>query len=120
MAEQMIDLKQLLLLIHKNKDFNANFILDEGCIIKSEDPKPLVKVLNYLINYLSPLTQAPLEISVDLRGQDVLLSMMAYTDKSDPESLSDQVAETLNDYNAKIETIHESGKYLQFKISFAR
>jgi len=120
MTEQLIDLKQLLLLIHQNKDFAANFILDEGCTIRSEDPKPLVKVLNYLINYLTPLTPAPLEISVDLRGQDVLLSMMAYTEKSDPEPLSDQVAETLNGYNAKIDTIHESGKYLQFKISFIR
>ena len=52
MAEQRIDLKQLLHLIHDNKEFDVNFILDEGCVILADDPKPLIKVLNYLINYL--------------------------------------------------------------------
>ena len=120
MAEQRIDLKQLLHLIHENKEFEVNFILDEGCVIMTEDPKPLVKVLNYLINYLQPLGSQPLEISCDLRGQDCLLSMMAYTDQEELPPVSDQIESTLAGYNAKMEKAHESGKYLQFKISFSR
>jgi len=96
MAEQRIDLKQLLHLIHENKEFEVNFILDEGCVIMAEDAKPLVKVLNYLINYLTPLTQSPLEISLDLRGNDKLLSMMAYTEQSDLPPISDQVSSTVS------------------------
>ena len=120
MAEQIIDLKQLLLLIHDNKDFAVNFILDEGCTITAEDPKPLVKVINYLINYLTPLSAHPLEISCDLRGQDCLVSMMAYTEKTDLPPVSDQIAEVLNGYKGKLEKVHENGKYLQFKLSFTR
>ena len=120
MAEQRIDLKQLIHLIHDNKEFDVNFILDEGCIILADDPKPLIKVLNYLINYLTPLTGQPLEISLDLRGNDILMSMMAYTDKSDLPPVSDQVAEALKDYNAVLENKHEAGKYFQFKLSFSK
>ena len=119
MAEQRIDLKQLLHLIHDNKEFDVNFILDEGCIIYAEDPKPLIKVLNYLINYLTPLTGQPLEISLDLRGNDMLLSMMAYTDQSSLPAVSDQVSDAIKDYNGKLDQIHEAGKYLQFKLSFS-
>lgn len=120
MAAQMIDLKQLMLLIHDQKDFAVNFILDEGCTINAEDPKPLIKVINYLLNYLIPLTEHPLEISCDLRGQDCLLSMMAYTDKADLPAVSDQLTPVLNDYKGKLEKLHSEGKYLQFKLSFSR
>ena len=119
MAEQRIDLKQLLHLIHDNKDFEVNFILDEGCVIMAEDANPLVKVLNYLINYLTPLTSSPLEISLDLRGNDKLLSMMAYTEQSDLPPISDQISSTLADYAATLDKIHENGKYIQFKVSFS-
>lgn len=120
MAEHTIDLKQLMLLIHDNKDFAANFILDEGCTINADDPKPLIKVINYLLNYLIPLTQHPLEVSCDLRGQDCLLSMMAYTDKTDLPAVSDQLTPVLESYHGKLEKVHEAGKYLQFKLSFSR
>ncbi len=119
MAEQRIDLKQLLHLIHDNKEFDVNFILDEGCVIYAEDPKPLIKVLNYLINYLTPLTAQPLEISLDLRGNDILLSMMAYTEQSDLPELSSQVSDAITVYNGKLDQQHETGKYLQFKLFFS-
>ena len=120
MAEQRIDLKQLLHLIHDNKEFDVNFILDEGCVIYAEDPKPLIKVLNYLINYLTPLTTQPLEISLDLRGGDILLSMMAYSDKSDQPAINEQVINTMKDYNGALDQVHEAGKYLQFKLTFSK
>ena len=114
------DLKQLIYLIKDNKDFDANLILDEGCGIDTEDPKPLIKSLNYLINYLKQLTQSPLEISLDLRDKDCLLSLMAYTDTTDLPAISDQLDEALTTYNATKNIIHEKDKYLQIKIIFAK
>ncbi len=34
MSENRVDLKQLIMLIKDNKNFEANLILDEGCILK--------------------------------------------------------------------------------------
>jgi len=116
---QRIDLKNFIHLIKDNKDFEANLILDEGCILEAEDPKPLVKVINYLINFLKELSDRPLEISLDLRPQDYLLSLMVYTDKSDIPEVSEQLATALKTYKASLEKIHESGKHLQFKVTFS-
>ncbi len=119
MSENRVDLKQLIMLIKANKDFEANLILDEGCVLMTDDPKPLVKVLNYLINYLGQQSEKPLEISLDLRSNDHLMSMMVYTDKSDLPEVSSEIDGVLKNYKATLEKIHEAGKYLQFKISFA-
>jgi hypothetical protein len=119
MSENRVDLKQLIMLIKANKDFEANLILDEGCALMTEDPKPLVKVLNYLINYLGQQSEKPLEISLDLRSNDNLLSLMAYTDKTELPELNTEIDDVLKTYNATLEKIHESDKYIQFKVSFA-
>lgn len=119
MSENRVDLKQLIMLIKANKDFEANLILDEGCALMTEDPKPLVKVLNYIINYLGQLSDKPLEISLDLRTNDNLLSIMVYTDKTELPEVSTEIEDVLKSYKATLERIHESGKYLQFKVSFA-
>ncbi len=120
MSENRVDLKRLIMLIKDNKDFEANLILDEGCILMTEDPKPLVKVLNYLINYLGQVSDKPLEISLDLRTTDNLLSMMVYTDKPELPDFSSEIEGALKPYKGSIEKIHERGKYIQFKLSFDR
>jgi hypothetical protein len=119
MSESRVDLKHLIMLIKENKNFEANLILDEGCALMTEDPKPLVKVLNYLINYLGQLSEKPLEISLDLRSNDILLSLMVYTDKTELPDISAEIDDVLKTYKATLEKIHESGKYVQFKVSFA-
>jgi len=120
MAANHYDLKQLIYLIKDNKDFDANLILDEGCRIETEDPKPLLKSLNYIINYLKQITQSPLEISLDLRDKDYLLSLMAYSDVADLPEISTQLDETLKVYNATKDVVHENGKYIQIKVSFIK
>jgi len=118
MSDNRVDLKRLILLIKENKDFEANLILDEGCILETSDPKPLVKVINYFINYLGQISDQPLEISLDLRNSDNLLSFMVYTDKIELAAVSSEVESVLKTYKASLEQIHEKGKYVQFKLSF--
>ena len=119
MPENRVDLKQLIIMIKENKDFESNLILDEGCVIYTDDPKPLVKVLNYIINYLGQISDKAIEISLDLRSNDHLLSLMVYTDKTDLPDFSSEVEGALKAYKGSIEKIHVSGKYIQFKLSFA-
>ncbi len=95
-------------------------VIDEGCGIDTEDPKPLLKVLNYLINYLKQLTKSPLEISLDLHDKDCLLSLMAYSDAAELPEISEQLDESLKLYNASKKVIHEKDKYIQIKLSFVK
>jgi len=118
MSEARVDLKRLILLIKENKDFEANLILDEGCMLETSDPKPLIKVINYFINYLNQVSDQPLEISLDLRISSNLLSLMVYTDKQDLPSISSEIEDVLKTYKASMEQIHEKGKYVQIKLSF--
>ena len=55
MTENTVDLKRLIYMIKDTKNLNANLILDDGCVFDTADPKPLVKVINYIINYLEIL-----------------------------------------------------------------
>jgi len=120
MSETLIDLKKLVVLINQGKDMDANLILDEGCIIYAEDPKPLVKVINYFLNYLQPLTTLPLEIGLDLRENEFLLTIMAYTETTDFPEISDRISEVLEEYDARYEVKQDTGTDIQFKILFKK
>ena len=120
MTEKTVDLKNLLFLIKENKDFDANLILDGGCTIETEDPKALIKALNYIINYLKELSANPLEISLDLRENDYLMNFLAYTDKNDFPEISSQLTDALKSYKANYEQVHEAGKYIQIKVTFKK
>jgi len=118
MSENAIDLKNLLILIDQGKDMNANLCLDEGCHIKAADSKTLVKVINYFINLLQPMTTLPLEIGLDLKEDGALLTIMAYTKAGEPPTVSDNVAGALAEYNATFDIVHQPGVNIQCKISF--
>lgn len=118
MSDSFIDLKNLLLRIHQAKDLNANLCLDEGCHITGSDPTTLVKVINYFVNLLQPLTTLPLEIGLDLKDDGALLTLMAYSETDGTPQVSDNVAGALQEYNASYEVVHQPGVNIQCKISF--
>ena len=115
-----LDLKRLIQLIHDQKDIEAELILDEGCVINIEDQAPLVKVINYFLNYLAALTQGPLNIGLDLMGEQILLSFIAYTSEASVPEVSSNVADALKSFNAKFDYEHKAGSYVQIKIHFSK
>ena len=120
MNQNSIDLKQLLYLIREQKDTEINLNLDEGCVLETEDPKPLVKVLNYLINYLAQLNNQSIEISLDLLPEHYRLSLLAYTVAESLPEISSQLNEALQPYRASLKTDHRSGSYIQLTILFEK
>jgi len=118
MTEKNIDIKQLIFLICDQKELDVNLNLDEGCTFEADDPKPLVKVINYLLNYLAQLTDRAVEVSLDLRPLGFRLSMLAYTTNETVPEISTQLKDALKDYNASFKLEHKIGNYLQTTILF--
>jgi len=105
-------------MIVENKGLQANLILDEGCYLQTTESKPLVKIINYFINFLQQYSSAPMEISLDLLEGKYLLSFVAFSDRPEIDAPSDQLADALNDYQAEYKLIHDKGRYIQVKIQF--
>ncbi len=117
---QRLDLKALIKYIDDQKELKANLILDEGCALMVQDAKPLVKALNYIFNYLTRLTNHPLQISLDLMHDQYLLSFLAYTQTEEFPPLSEELQAILAEYNARYELLPHPGSYVQIKIHFDR
>jgi hypothetical protein len=115
-----IDLKRLIQIIYDQKDIKAELILDEGCVIEADDQAPLVKVINYFLNYLHQVSEQPIQIGLDLMGDQILLSFISYTSADLTPEISSNVADALSPYNAKFETEHKKGSYVQIKIHFKK
>jgi hypothetical protein len=118
MEKESIDLRDLILMIKEQKQINANLALEFDCIIETDDVKPLVKVINYAINYSSQLTNQPLQLSLNTSMSGITIGLTAFTDSLDLPEINPQVNEALIPYNAVLEQKGEAGKYTQLLISF--
>ena len=52
MQKESVDLRNLIMMIKEQKQMEANLALEFDCVIETEDIKPLVKAINYCINYV--------------------------------------------------------------------
>ncbi|MFC2088915.1 hypothetical protein ACFLSX_04875, partial [Calditrichota bacterium] len=88
------------------------------CLVDTDDPTPLIKVINYIINYLSKLTDRKLEISLNEQVGNYVLSFSVFTEKTDIPPISDQLNEAVKSYNASIDVKQKEGEYIQILITF--
>ena len=115
---KLLDLRKLLLKIHEQKNFNANFSLEFECNIETEDPNPLVKVINYIINYLTPITSNAIEISLNQQMGIIVLNFSVFSEQIEFPEVSTQLNDVLKQYNATLKTKGQPGEYFQFLITF--
>jgi len=119
MAET-IDLRDLIMSIKENKKMDANLALEFDCRLEVEDYKPLVKVINYAINYIQQLQKEPMQISLNAGGDGYMLGFTAFTDQTEFPALSEQAAEACQAYNARLKQSGEPGKYVKVLLTFAK
>jgi hypothetical protein len=116
----MLDLRDLMLKIQEQKEMDANLSLEFDCAVETDDPKPLIKVINYIINYLTPLTDKSLEISLNAQLSGILLSFSIFTEHASFPPISDQLNNALRIYDADYKVIQEEGKYFQIILTFTK
>jgi hypothetical protein len=115
---ETIDLRDLIMMIKEKKEMSANFALEFDCRLEVEDYKPLVKVINYAINYITPLTDQPMQISLNAGGSGYMLGFTAFTSKTEFPPISEQVKEALAPYQATIALSGDAGKYVKLLVQF--
>ena len=118
MEKEAVDLRDLILMVKEQKQVNANFSLEFDCVIETDNVTPLIKVINYAINYINQLTDQPQEISLNASMRGITIGFTTFTERTELPAINPQVNEALVPYNAILEQKGESGKYTQLLISF--
>ncbi|HED09302.1 MAG TPA: hypothetical protein ENJ10_01305 [Caldithrix abyssi] len=118
MESKSVDLRDLILMIKEQKQMEANLALEFDCAIETGDVKPLIKVINYAINYIDRLSDQPQQISLNASMSGITIGFTTFTTQTDFPPLNPQVGEALQPYNATLEQKGESGKYVQLLIHF--
>ena len=118
MTESSIDLGNLLNIIFDQKKVETTLNIGPECKVNAEDPKPLVKIINYLINYLKQITTESINVSLNTQSSGCLLCFIVSTDVKELPPLSNNINEALKPYYAAMRIVFEEGKYAQIIINF--
>jgi len=117
-TESTIDLGNLLNYIIDQKKVNTTVDIGPDCKVNAEDPKPLIKIINYLINYLNQITNEAINVSLNTQSSGCLLCFIVSTDETKLPPLSSNLNEALKPYNAAMRVVFEEGKYAQIILNF--
>ena len=118
MTVSPIEIGNLLKFITENKDIKSHLSIDHNCRVNAQDPKPLIKILNYLINYLNQITKDAINVTLNTQSSGCLLCFIASTDETELPPLSENINEALKPYNAAMRLVFEEGKYVQIILNF--
>jgi hypothetical protein len=118
MAVSPIEIGNLLKYITEKKDIKSNLNIDQTCTIDAGDPKPLIKIFNYLINYLNQINEGVIDISLKEQSEGCLLCLIISTSSNQLPPMSDKLQNALEIYNAAMRIVFEEGKYAQILINF--
>ena len=119
MEIENVDLRDLIIRIKEQKQIDAELTLEFDCRIETDDVMPLVKVINYAINYIIQLTEQPLHISLNATMRGYTIGFTAFTDTPDLPEINPKVNAALLPYHADMAQKGEPGKYAHLLISFA-
>jgi len=118
MEKQTYDLRELLNMIREQKQMNAEMALEFDCTIETEDIRPLIKVINYAINYISQLTDQTQQITLNASMSGITMSFSAFTNQSAFPAINPAVHEALSLYNARMSHTGQPGSHARLLIEF--
>ncbi|MCB0281986.1 MAG: hypothetical protein KDF60_05345 [Calditrichaeota bacterium] len=119
MDVESVDLRDLIMMIKDQKKMDANLALEFDCKIETADVKPLIKVINYCINYISQLSEQTQQISLNASMSGITIGFTAFSNAQEIPAINPQVNEALAIYNARLEHKSDPGKYVQLLINFS-
>jgi hypothetical protein len=107
-------------MINEKKGLNSQMALEFDCTLEVEELEPLVKIINYAINYIQQLADKPLQISLYSGFSENSLVFQAFTSKTEFPPISEKLSEVLNPYQGAINFDAEPGKFVQLQLKFKK
>ncbi|MBN2366470.1 MAG: hypothetical protein EH225_11090 [Calditrichaeota bacterium] len=120
MEKETVDLRELVMMIKEKKGMDASLALEFDCKIEIDDIEPLVKVINYSINYINQLSEQRMQIALYAGEKSHSLAFTTFTSIVDFPPLSEKIPEALQSYNAEIVFEGDPGKFAQIQLKFHR
>lgn len=117
---ETIDLRDLILSIQEKKQMDANLALEFDCRLEVDDYKPLVKVINYAINYVQQLQNQPMQISLNAGSDGFMLGFSAFTEHAEFPPLNEQAVDACASFQATLTRSGEAGKYVKVLVTFKK
>lgn len=116
-----LDLRDVMKMIAESKPEGAlGLSLEFDCKIEVDDPKPLVKVLNYMCNFLAQ--NAPdgeiVQVSLNASADKLLLNFAAKTKMAEKPELNSQIPDVLKDYDAEVQYDFTPNEFAMILVSF--
>ena len=116
-----LDLRDTIKMIEEAKpDMKLGLSLEFDCFVEAEDPKPLIKVLNYLINFTNQYTDETIQISLNVSMDSIILNIVAQTNVAEKPEINTQIPDVLNDYAGKIQYDFKPNEFIMMLITFAK
>jgi hypothetical protein len=115
----MVDLRKLINKIQEQKQANVNLTLEFECDIETDDIQPLVKVINYFMNYSCKLAgDLKVEVTLNAAIDYYMLCFISPTTASEYPAINEQVIDILKGYDAEFEMKFQAGKYGSANLQF--
>lgn len=116
---QSVDIRKLVMMINEQKNLNAQLALEFDCVIEIEDPKALVQVINYVINFCAQLNDQPPYISLNDQRDEFLLSFSVNTEATELPEFNEKVIEAAKAFDATFDIKLDPGKFARIIIAFS-
>ena len=113
-------LREWIIALHEKKRFPAHLCLDTGCTLVVEKIKPLVIVLNALVDHLRSVSTQEIQIDLDAHQNKDQLVLIVHTQRMEKPVLSDTITEAMREIGAEFYEEFVPQQYLKYQLTCLR
>ncbi len=117
---QEINLKQIIEWVYSDRLPHAHLCLDLGCTLTFQDPKPLARIVEDVIEYLQSISNEEIQIDLDAHNNKHQLVFIIHTDKDRLTALPRNTMDAVKQYRGEWCTEFEPRKYFKIQITFKK
>ena len=113
-------LRDWIIALHEKKRFPAHLCLDTGCTLVIEKIKPLVIVLNALVDNLRSVSTQEIHIDLEAHQKKDQLVLIVHTDRETKPIVKTTITDAIHEIGAEFYEEFMPKQYLKYQLTFSR